>query len=89
MSFNSLIHLSAALQGPKVCELDGPTPIFNMSKTEIHSINFVIAIVSSNITFQRIFFNFICKVYEKCIMIKEIKVYGRFPLIYVLNKMFF
>lgn len=28
---------SAALHGPKVCELDGPTPIFNMSKTEIHS----------------------------------------------------
>jgi hypothetical protein len=28
---------SAARQGPSVCELDGPTPILSISKTEIHS----------------------------------------------------
>src|SRR5690554_1165578 len=37
-SFNSAIKRSAALHGPNVCELDGPTPIFNISKTEMHSI---------------------------------------------------
>ena len=30
-------QLSAAFHGPRVCELEGPMPILNMSKTEIAS----------------------------------------------------
>src|SRR5690606_35143427 len=32
--------LSAARHGPSVCELDGPTPIFNISNTEMYPIPF-------------------------------------------------
>ena len=30
------IQFSAAFHGPRVCELDGPTPILNISKTDIN-----------------------------------------------------
>lgn len=34
---NSSKNRSAARQGPRVWELEGPIPIFSISKTEIHS----------------------------------------------------
>jgi hypothetical protein len=33
-----------------VCELEGPTPIFNISKTDIHSINYFFT--TANIVFK-------------------------------------
>ena len=30
-------HIDAAFHGPNVCELEGPTPILNMSNTDIGS----------------------------------------------------
>src|SRR5690606_40694854 len=61
-SFNSAIKRSAARQGPNVWELEGPTPIFNISKTEIHSIKIKQLVKAKLRKNKRNFFKFLLDV---------------------------
>src|SRR5690606_26339926 len=73
-SINSAIKRSAARHGPNVWELEGPTPIFNISKTEIHSIIYQKNNKTKIRKNKRNFFKFLLDVINVCLSNFGIKI---------------